>query len=86
MPKSSRRDFLVVAGTGAAAAGVLAALPDSADAAQTPAQAPRNASPIVVHIPDPHAAELVIHHGERTSVVRDRDLVVRLLSAAGKQG
>jgi hypothetical protein len=84
MSKASRRDFLVVAGTGAAAAGVLAAIPTGADAAQ-----PRvldDASPMVVHIPDPHGADLIMHRGEWSSVVRDRDLVVRLLSAAGKQG
>jgi hypothetical protein len=84
MPKSSRREFLVVAGTGAAAAGVLAAVPGSAEADR--ARVPSGASPLVVHVPDPSGAELVVHQGDRTGVVRDRDLVVRLLAAAGKRG
>jgi hypothetical protein len=84
MPKSTRRDFLVVAGTGAAAAGVLAAVPGSADAVT--ARVPSDASPLVVHIPDPHGAQLVIHQDGRTDVVTDRDLVVRLVSASGKRG
>jgi hypothetical protein len=84
MARASRRDFLVAAGTGAAAAGVLAAVPTAADAA--PGKPPRNAEPLVAHIADPDGAELIIHRGERSTVVRDRDLVVRLLRAAGKQG
>ncbi len=85
MPKASRRDFLLVTGTGTVAAGVLAALPGSADAA-TPLQAPRDAKPMLVHIADPDGAELHIHTGENSTVVRDRELVIRLQRATGKLG
>ena len=57
-------------------------LPTSADAA--PLEAPKNAKPMVVHIADPDGAELHIHSGDRTTVVRDRDLVVRIQRAAAK--
>jgi photosystem II stability/assembly factor-like uncharacterized protein len=84
MAKPSRRDFIVTTGTGAAAAGVLAVLPTSADAA--PLKAPKHAKPMVVHIADPDGAELCIHSGERSTVVRDRDLVIRIQRAAAKEG
>jgi hypothetical protein len=84
MPKPTRRDFLVASGAGAAAAGALAVLPGSADAA--PLRPPRDAKPMVVHIPDADGAELHVHVGEETRVVRDRELVVRIQRAAAKEG
>jgi hypothetical protein len=86
MAKPSRRSFLVATGTGAAAAGAMAVLPAAADAATdrrtTPRNAPPGATPLVVHLADPAGDELRLHHGERTTVVHDRDLVVRILHAA----
>jgi anaerobic selenocysteine-containing dehydrogenase len=86
MAKPSRRDFLVATGAGAAAAGAIAVLPGAADAAtetrrKTPA-APANAKPLVVHLADPDGDELRVHRGNHTTVVHDRDLVVRILHAA----
>ncbi len=83
MSRPSRRDFLVVAGTGVAVAGGLAAMPVSADA--TEPRIPSDAGPMVVQIPDPHGTELIVHRGEQTSVVRDRAIIIQLLSAVRKQ-
>jgi hypothetical protein len=47
---------------------------------------PRGATPLVVHVADPDGAELTIHQDERTRVIRDRDLVLRLLHAAANEG
>jgi hypothetical protein len=41
---------------------------------------------MVVHIPDADGAELHVHVGEETRVVRDRELVVRIQRAAAKEG
>lgn len=84
MPKPTRRDFLVASGAGAAAAGALAVMPTAADAA--PLRAPRNAKPMVVHIPDANGAELHMHVDAETTVVHDRDLVIRIQRAAAKEG
>jgi hypothetical protein len=84
MPKPTRRDFLVASGAGAAAAGALVVLPAGADA--TPLRAPRDAKPMVVHIPDADGAELHLHVGAETKVVRDRELVIRIQRAAAKEG
>jgi hypothetical protein len=83
MAKPSRRDFLVATGTGAAAAGAIAVLPAAADAAPSVHRhAPAGATPLVIHIADPAGDELRLHRGDRTTVVHDRELVVRILHAA----
>jgi hypothetical protein len=84
MSKTSRRRFLGVAGAGAAAAGAAAALPGAAFAAETPRPAGSATESVVAYVGDVHASKLTLLVGEREVVVRDRDLVHRLLNAAGR--
>jgi hypothetical protein len=92
----SRRTFLKRGGTGAAAAGFLAAIPafpGRSWASMRPATvhsegvaapAGRAATgPIVVHIPDPRTGDVHLMVGTREVVTRDRALVARLVRAAG---
>jgi DMSO/TMAO reductase YedYZ molybdopterin-dependent catalytic subunit len=86
MPGSTRRRFLLASGATAAAAGVAAVLPSTAEAATAraakPVMAPADAAPLVAHISNPATGEVSLLVGEREVVVHDRDLVGRLTRAA----
>jgi hypothetical protein len=92
MPESSRRNFLIASGTGAAAVGVAAALPGTASAQartshaktsqSTPLSNPRNAEALVAHVGDPSTGTLSLFVGDREIVLHDPDLVARLTRAA----
>ncbi|HEU5271579.1 MAG TPA: twin-arginine translocation signal domain-containing protein [Jatrophihabitans sp.] len=85
MPDSTRRNFLIATGAGAAAVGVASALPGSADAGSTsaaPAKLPADVQPLVAHVADPRTGSLSLLVGEREVTVHDPDLVARLARAA----
>jgi hypothetical protein len=84
MTVSSRRTFLLAGGTSVAAVGLLSMLPETE--AVGDASRPADAEPLVVHVPDPRGSEVRIHAGDRTTVLHDRALVTRLLSAASIKG
>jgi hypothetical protein len=86
MPDSTRRNFLIASGAGAAAVGVAAAVPGvaSAQAAGRPAlTTPKNAQPLVAHVGDPRSGTISLFVGEHEVTVHDPDLVARLAHAAG---
>lgn len=83
MNESTRRGFLGMAGAGAAAIGAAAFAPvalgkDEGRRSITSAQ------PLVAHVTDPRRGQLSLMVGEREVVVQDRDLVARLIDAAGR--
>jgi hypothetical protein len=80
----SRRRFIGAAGAGAAAAGASMVLPSSADAAPARPTSTSATEPVVAHVADPASDELTLMFGENEVVVHDRDLVTRLLNAAGR--
>jgi hypothetical protein len=85
MPDSTRRNFLIATGAGAAAVGVASALPGSADGQPAGPQAaslPADAQPLVAHISDPSSGSLSLLVGEREVTVHDPDLVARLARLA----
>ena len=81
MSDTSRRNFLSVAGAGAAAGAVALA----AGGAQVISRLRGDSAkePVVAHIADHKAATMTLMVGEREVLVKDRDLVIRLLNAAG---
>ena len=79
MDDTSRRRFLGVAGAGAAAVGTAALVPSAASAAQTRLRA-TDPSSVVAYVSDPSSDEVTLMVDEREVVVRDRDLVHRLLN------
>jgi len=83
MSDTSRRRFLGVAGAGAAVAGATAVLPNAATAHQSSRGSNRATESLVAHVADPASDTLTLLVGEREVVVHDRDLVNRLLDAAG---
>jgi hypothetical protein len=84
MNESSRRRFLGGAGAGAAAAGASVVLPSSAEAAEARLHEHSATESVVAYVSDARSDELTLMVGEREVVVHDRDLVTRLLNAAGK--
>jgi hypothetical protein len=90
MPDSTRRNFLIATGAGAAAVGVASALPGSAEgrpATDEQASLPSDAQPLVAHISDPNSGSLSLLVGEREITVHDPELVARLARAAvAKEG
>ena len=73
--------------TGAAAAGAgavagTAVMPIAGAGADAPHRG-RAKQPVVAWIEDPNADELVLMSGDREVVIRDRDLVSRILVATG---
>lgn len=81
MSETNRRSFLAVTGAGAVAGTVgLVAGPAAASVRRLSGSAQE---PVVAYVEDPDSDELQLMVGEREVVVRDRDLVVRILNAAG---
>jgi ubiquinol cytochrome c reductase Fe-S subunit len=86
MPDSTRRNFLLATGAGAAAVGVAAALPGSAAGQTAESTAlPAGAQPLVAHVADPRSGSLTLLVGEREVTVHDPALVARLTRAASEQ-
>ena len=81
MSETNRRKFLAVTGMGLAAGTVgMVAGPASAEERRRTGSAHE---PVVAYIADHGSDELQLMVGEREVVVRDRDLVTRILNAAG---
>lgn len=74
---SSRRSFLVLAGTGAAAAGTAVVLPVSSAEAAAPKGA-AHPGPLVAHVRDTRTGEVAVYLGNKEVVVRDKDLAHRI--------
>ena len=83
MNDTSRRKFLAAAAAGAGAVAGTAVMPIAGAGATTPRG--RAQEPVVAWIEDPNRDELVLMAGEREVVVRDRDLVSRILLATGAE-
>ena len=83
MNSSSRRRFLGVAGAGAVAAGATA-VPGVASAAPTARSSHAATESVVAYVSNATSSELTLLVGEREVVVHDRDLVHRILNAAGR--
>lgn len=85
MSETTRRNVIIAGATGAAAVVGVAGATQAASAAQSPRKNnPRRAQePVVAHVADPASDTVTLMLGEREVVVRDRDLVLRLLDAAG---
>ena len=80
MSETNRRKFLAVTGAGLAAGTVgLVAGPASAEARRSGSAQ----EPVVAYVGDHGSDELHLMVGEREVVVHDRDLVTRILNAAG---
>jgi hypothetical protein len=84
MNDTSRRKFLAVAGAGAAAGAAGVAVPAAAAAATRRPNAADQ--PVVAFVENPRAGVVTLMFGDREVVVEDRDLVVRILNAAGTKG
>jgi hypothetical protein len=78
MSETSRRKFLAASGAGVAGT---VAVGGTAHAA-TP-RTDRARESVVAYVPDHDGAEVRLLVGEREVVLRDRDLVTRILNAAG---
>ncbi len=84
MSDTSRRNFLAVAGAGAAAAGTVVVTGGAARAAAEARLNPDSAQETVVAYVQDHRSSVVrLMVGEREVVVDDRDLATRILNAAG---
>jgi hypothetical protein len=83
MSDTSRRNFLAVAGAGAAAAGTVGLTGGSAAAGETRRTPGSARETVVAYVKDHDSSELRLMVGEREVVVHDRDLVNRILNAAG---
>lgn len=87
MVRLTRRRLLGQASLGAAALGVLSAIPPSTGAlplsSEAVAETAALAAPIVAYVRDPASGEIGILVGNREVVRRDRELVARLLTALG---
>ena len=84
MNDSSRRRFIGVVGAGAVTAGAVTLLPDTALASEPSLREDSATEPVVAHISDVRSSAITFYVGEREVVVHDRDLVKRLLNAAGR--
>jgi hypothetical protein len=81
MGEPSRRKFLAVAGAGATAGTV--GLVAGPAAAETRRSSRSEKEGVVVHIADSDSSEISLMVGDREVIVHDRDLVNRILNAAG---
>jgi hypothetical protein len=82
MTETSRRKLIVAAGAGAAA-GTVGLTSGRASAAEVTRHPGSAHEPVVAFVKDHRSAELRLMVGEREVVVHDRDLVTRILNAAG---
>ena len=82
MTDTSRRKLIAVAGAGAAA-GAVALTPGVAFARETRVRESGATDSVVAYVEDHRSDTLRLMVGEREVVVRDRDLVARILNAAG---
>ncbi len=81
MSETNRRKFLAVTGAGLAAGTVgMVAGPASAESRRRTGSAQE---PVVAYVADHDSDELQLMVGEHEVVVHDRDLVTRILNAAG---
>ena len=84
MSDTSRRKFLAVTGAGAAAAAGAVGLSGGSAVAGETRRTPGSArETVVAYVKDHNSSELRLMVGEREVVVHDRDLVARILNAAG---
>lgn len=81
MSATNRRKFLAVAGTGAAA-GIVGVTAGPAFAGTGPDKLGAKET-VVAYVEDHRGSVVTLLVGEREIVVNDRDLVTRILSAAG---
>jgi photosystem II stability/assembly factor-like uncharacterized protein len=84
MSNSSRRKFLIMAGSGAATAAVAAAVAPQAsarpaDRTSLPEDAPET---LVAYVGDIRSGEVILMVGDQEVVVSDHELVARLARAA----
>jgi hypothetical protein len=84
MTETSRRKFLAAAGAGTAA-GAVVSLSGGAAEAVTRRHGDAADEPVVAYVADPRAGVLHLMAGEREVIVEDRDLVARILNAAGRR-
>ena len=85
MNPTNRRAFLTMAGTGAAAAGLVVVAPNvSAAPAAAPAApvAPASHAPLVAHVVDAKAGKVVVMVNGRETTVTDKALAARLAQIA----
>ncbi|MDN4173966.1 twin-arginine translocation signal domain-containing protein [Nocardioides sp. SOB77] len=82
MSDTNRRKFLAATGAGAAV-GAVALTTGSASAAEARLRSTSAKDRVVAVVEDHRSSELTLLVGEREVVVRDRDLVTRILNAAG---
>lgn len=80
MSETSRRKFIAAAGVSAAAGTAVLAGSGRADALPDPRRAQE---PVLAVIDDHNGSTVRLLVGEREVVVDDRDLVTRILNAAG---
>lgn len=82
MTETSRRKLLAAGGAGVAASAVaMTVSPAEASEARRTSSSAREA--VVAYVKDHTSSELRLMVGEREIVVHDRDLVNRILNAAG---
>lgn len=81
MTDTNRRKFLAAAGIGTAAGTV--GLVSGASPASARPHPGRAKEPVLAVVDDHHGSEVRLLVGEREVVVQDRDLVTRILNAAG---
>jgi hypothetical protein len=87
MSETSRRQVLAATGAGVAAGtvgltGLAGGAAHAAEARRTPGSARES---VVAYVQDHRSGTLRLMVGEREVVVHDRDLVTRILNAAGGQ-
>ena len=83
MSDTSRRKFLAAAGIGAAGTVGLTGQPASAAPATATRRGDSARQPVVAYIEHHFGDRIHLMVGEREIVVHDRDLVTRILNAAG---
>ena len=81
MQDTTRRRFIGVTGAGAA---VVAVAPAAAYAGGTSRSRNSADEPVVAYVGDATSDRLSLFVGEREVVLHDRDLVARILNAAGR--
>ncbi|CAN5373122.1 hypothetical protein BH11ACT8_BH11ACT8_15940 [soil metagenome] len=80
MSETSRRNFMAVAGVGVAAASTVTLAASKAEAKPSTKRAKE---PVMALVDDHKGSVVTLLVGDREVVVHDRDLVTRILNAAG---